>query len=334
MNARITAIAGYLPAGRLTNSQLAEEFPEWTADKIRDKTGIRERRISAEGEFASDLAAEAVKRLLDATGAERSTVDQLIVCTQTPDYLLPSTACIVHERAGLPVTTGSFDINMGCSGYVYGLSLAKGLVQSGQAGKVILVTSDTYTKLLGRLDKNTRAIFGDGATATLVTGSASGGAEVTDVEFGTWGKGADNLIMRGAGVRSFVQHNSETLYMQGNAVFTFTLSRIPDAVTRFLTKRGLAIADIDLFVFHQANAFMLESLRAKIGIPSDKFVLAMEDVGNTVSSSIPFALSKVAAEGRLKEGGLALLVGFGVGYSWGIALLRCHSSLGFGNIDS
>lgn len=334
MHAFIDAIRVALPETVLDNDQLARDFPGWSADKILAKTGIRERRIAAADECASDLAFRAASQLLDEEGHDRDRIDFLLNCTQTPDHLLPTTACILQDRLGLPTSCGALDFNLGCSGYVYGLGLARALIASGQAREILLLTGDTYSKLIHPLDKSVRTLFGDAATATLIRG---GDREmlVGPFVYGTDGRGAANLIVPTGGMRRRVVPDAEPvrdasdnartdndLYLNGPEIFNFTLRVIPEAVNGLLHRAGLCASDVDLFVFHQANRFILEHLRKKLDVPCDRFVFALEQVGNTVSSSIPIALKEANDAGRLRRGQLVMLVGFGVGYSWGATLVR------------
>ena len=338
MGAVIAAIEPALPESILSNEELATQFKGWPAEQIYRKTGIRTRHIAAQDECASDLAFRAATALFDRERVDPSSVDYLLYCTQTPDYLLPTTACVLQHRLGLPLTCGALDFNLGCSGYVYGLGLAKALIDSGQVSSVLLLTADTYTKLLNPADKSVRTLFGDAAAATLVVESDRDMLTGPFI-YGTDGSGAQNLIVPTGGMRQAPIHeaplksddsgNARTvndLYMNGTEIFNFTLRTIPQAVEQLLMKAKLAQDDVDLFVFHQANRFILEHLRRKMAIPSEKFVIAMENVGNTVSCSIPLALLEARTHGQLRPGALVMLVGFGVGYSWGAMLLRWEAS--------
>lgn len=324
MFAAVRAIEFHLPEAVLTNEDLAGAFPDWVPGKIAAKTGILERRIAAPGECASDLAAAAAGKLFAAGACRPEDVDFLLFCTQSPDYFLPTTACVLQDRLGLPTRAGALDFNLGCSGFVYGLGLAKGLVESGQAANVLLLTADTYSKFLDPGDRGVRPLFGDGAAATLVQGrpdpAPGGGPWIGPFVYGTDGKGADDLIVRRGGLRCPATADEPArLRMNGPAVFTFALRAVPPAVRALLDRAGHTLDDVDLFVFHQANRYMLEHLRDKLAIPPEKFIVSMSHVGNTVSSTIPIALKGAppAAAGRL-----ALLVGFGVGYSWAATLVR------------
>ncbi len=328
--ARLAAVAGALPEAVEDNATLAARFPEWSAEKIGAKTGINQRHIAGVDEFASDLATRAGRALLADHGVEPAAIDHLLVCTQSPDFLMPVTAALVHAALGLRTDCGANDINLGCSGFIYGLGLAKGLIESGQASNVMLITVDTYSKFLNPEDKSVRTIFGDGAAATLVTGDGDP-ESLHAFTYGTDGSGAGALVVPRGGLRSgaSLPGGAATLpeargltptrwdlYMDGPEVFNFTLRVVPDCVQTVVGKAGITLAEVDLFVFHQANAFMLNHLAKKAGIPKEKLYLAMAEVGNTVSSTIPLALADAIANGVAKPGMRIMMVGFGVGLSW------------------
>ena len=320
----ISAIEYYLPAQVLTNEALATEFPEWNADKIAEKTGINARHIAGEKELSSDLAVNAARKLFAVAGVAPEQIDFVLLCTQTPDFALPTTACLVQHRLGVPCSAGAVDYNLGCSGYIYGLSLAKGLIETGQAKRVLLLTAETYSKLIDRQDKTVRTIFGDAGAATLIS-AVDGSAEyIGPFAFGTDGSGGANLVCHRGGFRGPTAEAAgrEALFMNGPEIFNFTLRAVPDVVRRLTQAATIPIEAIDLFVFHQANRFMMEHLRKKLNVPLEKFVVALESFGNTVSCTIPIALSEARRAGNLKPGMLVMLVGFGVGYSWGATLVR------------
>jgi 3-oxoacyl-[acyl-carrier-protein] synthase III len=333
MPAAIAAIDYHLPTQPLGNSELAALFPEWPEKKLEEKIGIRERRIAAPGECASDLGVAAAEKLFASGICAREEIDFLLFCTQSPDYFLPTTACLMQHRLGLPTTTGALDFNLGCSGFVYGLGLAKGLIETGQARTVLLIMAETYSKFIHPEDKSVRTIFGDAAAATLVRDVPDASRPcIGPFVYGTDGAGANNLIVPQGGLRNLVggipttglssaSFGPDRLFMNGPEIFSFTSKNIPKAVTALLDREGTDLASIDLFVFHQANRHMLEHLRKKIGIPEEKFVVFMEHCGNTVSATIPIALKHAVDEGQLRPGMRVMLVGFGVGYSWGATLL-------------
>lgn len=328
--AYIKDIAYYLPKQVLTNEQIAQAFPEWSAEKVANKVGITERHIAADDETATDMAYHAAENLF-AQGVDRNAVDFIILCTQSPDYFLPSSACVLQDRLGLRKKCGAFDFNLGCSGYEYGLAIAKGLIAANIAKNILLLTAETYTKYLHEQDKGNRTIFGDGASASLV--STEGFAEIGEVVVGTDGSGAENLIVRSLGARHKLplmdEHIDEEgtmvsgdhLYMHGGNVFNFTADVVPPMVEELLEKSHLKQDEVDLWVFHQANKYMINYLRKLLDIDKDKFYIYMQTVGNTVSSTIPIALCEARKEDRLH--GNILLAGFGVGLSWGGVMLHC-----------
>lgn len=339
MKACVTATVYCLPEALLKNEDLAAKFGDWTADKIFEKTGIHERHIADVNECASDLAVLAGKKLLDQELCTREEVDFLLLCTQTPDYFLPTTACLVQDRLGLRTTCGALDFNLGCSGFVYGLGLAKGLIETGQARNILLITAETYSKFIHENDKSVRTIFGDGAAATLVQAvSLDGNLSIEAIGpfvYGTDGRGAENLIVPAGGMRQKDlvesagpsrdafgnERTSANLYMNGAEIFNFTLRTVPASVNQLLEKLQMHFEDFDWIVFHQANQYMLDHLQKKLRIPKERFVISMEQTGNTVSSSIPIALADLASTGRLKSGQRVMLVGFGVGYSWAATVI-------------
>lgn len=331
MKAVIKSIASYLPREILTNDMLASEFPEWSADKILSKIGITERRLSGI-ETITGMAIKAAKKLFESSCLKPHDVDYILLCTQSPDYILPTSACIIQNELGIPSSSGAIDFNQGCSGYVYGLSLAKGLIAGHVANNVLLITSEAYTKHIHPQDKSNRAIFGDAATATWI--SSGSGLEIENFILGTDGNGANNLIINNGGSRfpknfkeSFIDstgnvRNDDYLYMNGSEIFNFTLESIPILVASTLTSNKILLQEINWFVFHQANAFMLQHLRKKIGINIKKFPIEMEFTGNTVSSTIPLVLEKLLMENKVKLHDTLMLTGFGVGYSWGSVIVK------------
>lgn len=336
VKARLVDIGIYLPEEILGNDELAAIYPDWPSDKIYEKTGIKERHIAGRNETAADMAYEAACNLFSQGVIEASEVDFIILCTQAPDYILPTSACILQDRLGIPKTAGALDINLGCSGFVYGLSLAKGLIETGAAKCILLLTSDTYSKYIHPMDKSVRTIFGDGATATAVSACNQDIEFIGPFVFGTDGSGAKNLIVE-AGMSRLPKsaetsktnsdgygnvRSLENLYMNGAEVMSFSLKEVPRAVDSLLEKSGKIKEDIDFFVLHQANKFMLEALRKKLKIDSGRLPIMVEDCGNTVSSTIPIALYRLKANGQLNSGCNLMLIGFGVGYSWAACLVN------------
>ncbi len=335
MYASLAAVEFHLPKVVVGNEEIALLSPNWNPQKILDKTGIAERHVADINELSSDLAFHAAEKLFANGTCTREEIDFVLFCTQSPDYLLPTTACLLQDRLKLRTGIGALDFNLGCSGYIYGLGLAQGLIETGQAKNVLFLTGDTYTKFLRQDDIGVRSLFGDAGSATLIRGVESDRPLIGPYCYGTDGQGAANLMLK----RHSLRHSNTSseplsegaevsgdtdqyLFMNGPEIFSFAIDAVPKAVNELLNRSQLQLADIDLFVFHQANEFMLNRLQAKLQIPADRFVIAMKGFGNTVSSTIPIALNVVSAEGRLKPGMRIMLVGFGVGYSWGATLVR------------
>ena len=335
-HARIADIAMHLPEKVLRNDELAAIYPDWSSEKIFEKTGIAERRVAAPTETAGDLALQAAHNLFAQGTVSTSDVDFIILCTQAPDYILPTTACILQSKLGISRNAGALDVNLGCSGFVYGLSLAKGLIETGSAKCVLLLTADTYSKYIHPMDKSVRTLFGDAAAATAITAVESEMASIGPFVFGTDGSGAKNLIVEAgfyrlpASTDTSIDHvddsgnvrSQDNLYMNGAEVMTFSLKEVPKAIEVLLLKAGKTKEEIDFFVLHQANKFMLEALRKKLKVPEDKLPILVENCGNTVSSTIPIAMHQLLKQGQLQRGQQLVLVGFGVGYSWAACMLN------------
>lgn len=333
MGAFIKAVSYYLPERTVTNEALAAEFPEWDVDKVYNKVGVRTRHLAGPDETAGDLAEKAARKLFDEYGIAPGTIDFILFCTQSPDHFLPSTACILQDRLGIPTSAGAFDYDLGCSGCIYGLAMAKGLIAAGLASNVLLLTAETYTKYLHPADKSNKTIFGDGAAACLIT-KEKGLAGIGDFVLGTDGSGAANLMVRTGAARQPEKTGRFTtdddghsnyedyLYMNGSAIFNFTLETVPPLMKSLLAKSVLEKADVDYFVFHQANKYMLSTLRKVCGIPADKFYVDLEGTGNTVSSTILIGLKECLDKGTIVPGMKVMICGFGVGLSYGAAMLQ------------
>lgn len=329
----VRAISVYLPEGVLDNAELVRQFGTWTENKIYGKTGVSERRVVGD-EKVSDLAAAAGERLFEEHGIDRSSIDFLLLCTECPDYFLPATACIVQNRLGLRKDTGALDYNLGCSGFIYGLALAKGLVLGGMARRVLLITAETITRTIHPQDKSTRTLFGDAAAATLVEASADRG--IGEFVLGTDGSGAERLIIpagawaRPSSPETRVETKNkwgnvrtpENLYMDGPEILKFSMEVAPGCMNDTLERNGTSLEGLRLVVLHQASHMMLVKLRELLSIPEEKFVFNIEKYGNTVSSTIPIALYDSMQSGRLGKGDSVLVMGFGVGLSWGGTVLR------------
>lgn len=330
--AYIKALSYYLPEKEVTNEELLREFPEWSVDKVAAKVGVDVRHLAAPDETAGDMAEKAARKMFEEYGIQPAEIDFVLFCTQSPDYFLPSTACLLQYKLGIPTSAGAFDYDLGCSGCVYGLAIAKGLISAGIANNVLLLTAETYSKYLHPSDKSNRSIFGDGAAACLV--STEGFAEIGDFVLGTDGSGANHLIVKtgashqkektGLSVTDEEGHTwyDDYLYMNGGAVFNFTLDVVPAMMKQVLEKHGLEKDDIDYYVFHQANKFMLSTIRKICGIPKDKFYNNLSQTGNTVSSTILIGLKDCLENGTIHSGIKVMVAGFGVGLSWGGTILH------------
>jgi 3-oxoacyl-[acyl-carrier-protein] synthase-3 len=334
MKVFIKAISYYLPSEILSNASIQGQFPEWSAEKVERKTGIKNRHLASQNETSGDMAVIVANKLFESYGIDKSSIDYLLLCTQSPDYFLPTTACIVQDKLGLSNSIGALDFNLGCSGYVYGLGLAKGLIFSGQAKNILLITAETYSKFIHSTDNSNKTIFGDAATATLVS-SEFGFAEILNFEYGTDGKGSENLIVKNGGLRNYnnkvqnqnkIQISENYLYMNGPEIFLFTVSAVPDLIVKTLNKNNLSKGDIDLFILHQANKFILDKLRIVSEIDEEKFYTYFENCGNTVSSTIPIAIYHAQLDNKFKTNNHILLAGFGVGYSWGGVILKVSNN--------
>ena len=324
--------ASHLPARRLTNAELAQEFEGATASDIERKTGIAARAVAEQDEFASDMAERCSRALLDRLQVDPSLVNCVILTTMTPDYAIPSTASQLHRSLGLAPRAGAMDVALGCAGYTYCLALAAALVESGRSDVVLVVTAERMTAYTETTALATKALFGDAATASLVAEAAVDSIPealprglLGPSAFGTEGA-VDGLVVRGSGLRGHLarvagDRSRAMLEMDGPAVFDFTLRVIGRHIEDFLEQQGLGVADVDLFVLHQANGFMLGHLRRRLKIPQERFFVHLEEVGNTVSSTIPLALEEAHARGRIADGDRVLLCGFGVGFSWSSILV-------------
>lgn len=318
---RISAIESFFPERVITNEDLQKDFPEWSPDKIFNKVGVRQRHVASESETVLELAVKASEKLLQ--NFDKNQIDFILFCTQSPDYHLPTTACILQDRLGLRNNIGALDFNLGCSGFVYGLSIAKGLIATGVAENILLVTSETYTKYLRPDDKSNKTIFGDGAAATLIQKDET--KQSFHFELGTDGGGYENLIVKNGGGRTPISQDDiagNCLYMNGRKIFSFTIEKIPVVVDDILRKNNLLKEEIDYFVFHQSNGHILKHQQGILNISKDKFYINMEKVGNTVSSTIPIALKDLMDNGKISKGQKVMLVGFGVGLSWGATIVE------------
>jgi 3-oxoacyl-[acyl-carrier-protein] synthase-3 len=294
-------------------------------DLIASKTGIHNRHIAAEDETSSDLGVAACKKLFKEYDVDPSSIDFLLFCTQTPDFALPTTACLMQNRLGLRNDCGAMDFNLGCSAYPYGLSIADGLIQTGVAKRVLFVTAETYSKFIDKNDRSIRTIFGDGAAATLIEVHPE--KSLSGYKFGTDGTGAHMLCVMPNSPGGFRKTEQDfqpqrkrrwksELYMDGPNLINFTLSEIPKLIEQILESSGSTKEELDQYLVHQATFKMLDMLRQQLGIDESKIPIELADIGNTVSSTIPILISQLREQKRLSKDQKNILIGFGVGLSW------------------
>ena len=322
MNATIKSIQYYLPTNIEDGSHLQADNPDWDIDKIEEKTGIKTRYISGSGQTALDMSVVAAESLLKSQ-VDAEEIDFLIFVTQSPDYILPTSACILQDKLKLKKTCIAFDVNLGCSGFVYGLALGSSMIESGLAKGGLLICSDTYTKYIDKNDRTCRPIFSDGASVTYLAQSSKN--NIGPFELGTDGSGADNLMVAANGARNPHDNEVPQLHMNGSKVFMFTMSAVPKCVNELLIKANLKKTDIDLFVFHQASKLVIDNIIRALELPKEKVFSNYQNVGNTVSATIPIALHDAYTQGILNHGDKVMLVGFGVGYSWGGCIIEWDS---------
>lgn len=331
--AEIGPISIHFPERCETNAELQSQFPEWDIPLIEEKTGIRSRYIAAPGETAADLGVQACEKLFREHNIDRQSIDFILLCTQTPDYPLPTTACLLQQRLGLRTNCGAIDFNLGCSGFVYGLALAEGLVQAGAAKRILLVTAETYSKYIDAEDRSLRTIFGDAAAATLVTASETRSLEA--FQFGTDGSGADTLLVEDGGARPSddaikPRHRKRwksRLYMDGPSLMSFTVVAVPKLIEEILELARLSMDDIDLFLLHQATHKMLAQMQARLGVSDERLPIRLAHCGNTVSSTLPILITQLREDRRIQPARPNMLVGFGVGWSWAGCVWRDTAAL-------
>jgi len=329
MHTRIAGIEYFLPERVESLEELGRQNPDWPMEGLASTLGITSRHLAGPGETSCDLGFQAADRLLGRDLVPRAEIDFLIACSQTPDHFLPANACLLQHRLGLARSVGTLDLSVGCTGFVMGLFTAKALIQSGQARKVLLITADTISRIVHPQDRGLRPLFGDAGAATLVcAGEGPGG--LGEFVLGTNGSQASRLVVPAGGFRlrpssataraeadeSGSVRSQDDLYMDGPAIFTFAITTIPRTLKQLYQKAGLEPAQVDLFVFHQANGFILKELAKRCGIPDPKLAVSLDDVGNTSSVTIPIALQRQVEAGRMRPGMRLVLAGFGVGLSW------------------
>jgi len=335
MKSCIQDIAYALPDTVVTNEDLGRENPDWNMSRLGNRTGVLRRHIAGPGQTALDLGLQACQRLFDAHPECPEKVDAIIFCTESADYFLPPNACVLHGKLALPERVLAFDVDLGCSGYPYCLGLARGMLLSRMAANALLVTADTYSKFIDKNDKSTRVLFGDGAAASWIT-ACDDAKGIIDVECCTSGQFYEKFIVREGGCRNGFGRTPPgpqtgagrrakppgTIHMDGMGILAFVNAKIPAHVNSLLERNGLGMKDVDLFVFHQASQMVLDTLPRLMKISPEQTYSNLARVGNTVSASIPIALKDAVDAGRLAPGDTVVVCGFGLGLSWGSALLQ------------
>jgi 3-oxoacyl-[acyl-carrier-protein] synthase-3 len=335
MGVTIKDIAYFLPENTVTNQDLHEENPTWIMGLVEERAGVMKRHIARDNETALDLSFKACQQLFSKNEDARSRIDGIIFCTQSQDYILPPNSCILHKMLDLPENVFALDINSACSGYVYGFALAQGLILSGINKNILLVNADTYSKYIHKQDRSARVLFGDGAAVTWVTASDSAKG-IIDIQCATSGKDYDKFIIPAGGCRTPKSAETnlpttdgsgnvrtlENIRMDGLGILVFVNSKVPRQIQDILARNKLTIDDIDLFVFHQASKMVLDSLVRLLRIKPEKEFRNLQHIGNTVSASIPMALKDAMNGGRIAPGDKVLICGFGVGLSWGTAIIE------------
>jgi len=328
LSTAIDRIEYALPTHTVSNEELSRNFPAWSIPRIAAKTGIESRCVALPEECASDLAVEAAQKIFSSGIVSTSEIDFVLFCTQSPDYLIPTTACLIHRRLGISPSSGALDVNLGCSGFVYALGLCDGLIQSRQAKTILLLTGDTYSKYMELGDKNSALIFGDGAAATLVRARDVAEPLIGPYVYGTDGNGANYLMLPGSGTRGRCITEKDNacskLCIDGSKMFQFAVETVPVCVGALLQKASLKIDDIDLFFFHQANDYILEEISRRLGVSRSRVPFEASQSANTVSSTIPIAMRNALNRGAIGHGAVMMLIGFGVGLSWAGTIVRWH----------
>lgn len=319
----IEKISFYLPDKIEYNEQLDIQNPSWNVHEVAKKTGILQRHLTQENQTAVDIAYEAGKKLMKDYKLSNESIEALILVTQSPDYALPSSSCILQERLKLNNNILAFDISLGCSGFVNALSIVLSLISSKTISNCILICAETYSKYINPCDRTNKLIFSDASSACFIERNKKSETKIHPFTFGCDGSGANNLIVENSGVRKSLKNDSKKeLYMNGPAILLFTLTAVPKLVLDTLKKLNLKISEIDLFIFHQASALVLNQLAKKLNISEKKFFSNLSLRGNTVSSSIPIALKDALDKKLIKRKSKVLIAGFGVGYSLGATVIE------------
>lgn len=318
--ARITGTGACLPEKVLTNADL-ERMVETSDAWIRERTGIRERHVAAEGETTCDLAEAAARRALDAAGIEARKIDLIVVATTTPDRVFPSTACLLQARLGIH-GCAAFDVQAVCTGFVYALAVAEKFIRTGAARRALVVGAETLSRILDWNDRSTCVLFGDGAGAVVLEASERAGILSTHLHAdGHY----EHLLTVPAGISEHPERfrsGEATVRMKGNEVFRMAVNTLGRMVTEVLHANGMKKTDIDWLIPHQANIRIIAATARKLDMPMERVVVTVDRHGNTSAASIPLALDTAVRDGRVQPGATVLMEAFGGGFTWGAALLR------------
>jgi 3-oxoacyl-[acyl-carrier-protein] synthase-3 len=313
----ITGLGTHVPERVFTNADL-EQFVDTTDEWIVERTGIRERRFAAKEEALTDIAAPAARAALAEAGADAASIDLIIVATVTPDMMFPTSSALLADQLGMP-DAAAYDLLAGCTGFMYGIAQAYGMLASGLARRALVVGGDVLSKILDWSDRSTLVLFGDGAGAVVMEPVADGG--FLGFELGADGGGGENLWLPGSGSRYFADPD-KFVKMNGREVFKFATRVMVSSAEKILDECGLDVEEVDVYVPHQANKRIIDHAARKLGIPQEKTVVNVDRYGNTSSGSIPLALGDAKADGRLRAGELVLMTGMGAGLTWGSALME------------
>ena len=331
----IKSIEYYLPEQIINNEDLQRENSQWDMSKVIDKSGVLERHIALKDETALDLSQVACDKLFSNKENDKTSIDGIIYCTQSPDYIMPSNSFLIHKYLDLTDNVFAYDFNHACTGFIYGLSMASAFIVSGMATEILLITADTYSKYINKADRSARVLFGDGAAGTIIrTSDINKG--IIDIDLASSGKNFDMFYIPAGGMREPKSRETakkirdsignirarEDIYMDGMRVWSFVNSKVPKQINELLKRNKLDIKDIDLFIFHQASQITIDSLVKILRLDIEKVFINISNIGNTVSASIPIAIKDASDKGRIKQGNKVVLSGFGVGMSYGSILME------------
>jgi len=329
----IKSIEYFLPETIVTNDDLQKENPDWDLEKVTERSGVYKRHIANEDETAYDLSIKACDKLFQTN--DKSKVDGIIYCTQSPDYIMPSNSFLLHDYLNLEDSVFAYDFNHACTGYIYCLAMANAFLKAGMANEILLVNADTYSKYINPKDRSTRVLFGDGAAATIVKQSDEKKG-IIDIDLGSFGSGYDKFWIPAGGLRlpksdtTSIEtkddkaniRSQNDIEMDGLSVWSFINSVVPKQINSLLQQNNMVIYDIDQFIFHQASKMTLESIKKILNLDEKRVFINIQNIGNTVSASIPIALKEAMKQNKIDSGSIVILSGFGVGLSYGAILME------------